>query len=127
MSQRVKSVNVSTLSQLGTSNGEGQKVLLLHLLEGLRGMEQDWVEHGKVEESENKEMRKWEKMLQVKTRTVFQSESRNQWCQLIARYFTMGLVCFVFNLQRGSTSLAVLFNGILSIPWQLSAIQAVRK
>lgn len=45
MSLRAKSVNVSTLCQLGTGSGEADKedkrYYLLHLLEGLRGMERD--------------------------------------------------------------------------------------
>lgn len=45
MSLRTKSVNVSTLCQLGARSGEAdkedKKVLLLHLLERLWGMEQD--------------------------------------------------------------------------------------
>lgn len=69
MSLRANSVNVSTLCQLGTKSGKRdrvQKVLLLHLSEGLWGMELDWVGVYEVKVSENKKMRQSEEMLKLK-------------------------------------------------------------
>lgn len=73
MSLKAKSVNVNTLCQLGTRSWEQTQRTQgssLPSLEGLWGMERDWLEHGKVKESGNKKISQWEEMLQLKTCTV---------------------------------------------------------